>query len=428
VNQDAPGLIGQVARWIDSCSVHPAPVLSTAAAIVTVATIVGRAYSCQGARAPLYVVGIAKSGVGKDTGRRCAAGLLEAAGLGRRIGADDIASSSGIITKLRECPVQMFPLDEFGRMLEAYTSKNAGNHERQIITTLMKMWSSCGDTYHGKAYADGKLSQKIVEPAVVLYGTTTPDVFFRALRGADVVDGVLSRILLVECEHGQQNPVRPTGRPVDPPVELVEAAKRIAIGGQGGNLSSVESSDLRSACLDLELSAEAQVGLDAIGASIRPRLSEPGAELWVRAREQALRLALVAAVGCEAERVGRPHLEWAWRFVRWSVARCVAIVRTRVADTEEGQCALLVLALLERGEALQSEITRACWRHQRRVRQDALQALLDSGQIEKSVVQSRGRAALAYRLAEPDDDAEAAPWLAEPTVTLGELVPGLVGA
>ena len=85
MHQDAPGLVGDVAKWIDACAVHPAPVLSTAAALACCSAIVGRRYTCQGARGVLYVVAVAKSGVGKDVGRRCATNLLEKAGIGERV-------------------------------------------------------------------------------------------------------------------------------------------------------------------------------------------------------------------------------------------------------------------------------------------------------------------------------------------------------
>ena len=430
MRQDAPGLVGDVARWIDDCSIHSAPVLSCAAALVTVAAVVGRRYECDGARAPLYVVGVAKSGVGKDVGRRCATGLLEAAGLGDRIGTDDVASAAGIVTRLRGSPTQLFLLDEFGRLLEAYTSHGAGSHEREIVTTLMKLWSSAGSTYQGKAYADAKSSKRVVEPCCVLYGTTTPDVFYRALRGSDVVDGVLSRVLLVQCDHGQMPPRRPSCRPSDPPAELVLRAKRIARGRAEGNLAAVDTADLRAPLTELPLTDDARVALGRIGEVVRPQLDGRHAELWVRAREQSLRVALVVAAGCEAERVEVEHLAWAWRYVRWCIARSVKVVETRVADTDEGQCALSILELLERresGAATMGEITRHAARWGRRVRMDSLAALVDTGSVDRTVVPTRGRPVVIYVLTRTDDTADVAPWLTPSPTTVGEVLTGSGG-
>lgn len=420
MHQDAPGLVGDVAKWIDACAVHPAPVLSTAAALACCSAIVGRRYTCQGARGVLYVVAVAKSGVGKDVGRRCATNLLEKAGIGERVGTDDVASAAGLVKRLRECPVQFFPLDEFGRLVEAFTSKNAGNHERQIITTLMKLWSSCGDTYYGKAYADSKAaSLKVENPACVVYGTTTPDVFYRALRGSDVVDGVLSRVLLVECDHGQALAVDPTSRSTDPSAELIERVQAVVRGGIGkGNMGAVDSADLRAPTIDLPMTAAAREGYQRIGLGIRPRLDGPFPDLWVRAREQALRVAVVVAAGCLSETVEVEHLTWAWRFVRWSVTRSHAAVIERVADTEEGRCALAILAVLDkRGTAGKGEITRAGWRFDARIRKDALAGLLDGGRVIGEPTTVRGKVVTLYRRTTPDEIAEseadslaASPW------------------
>ena len=424
MHQDAPGLVGDVAKWIDACAVHPAPVLSTAAALACCSAIVGRRYTCQGARGVLYVVAVAKSGVGKDVGRRCATNLLEKAGIGERVGTDDVASAAGLVKRLRECPVQFFPLDEFGRLVEAFTSKNAGNHERQIITTLMKLWSSCGDTYYGKAYADSKAaSLKVENPACVVYGTTTPDVFYRALRGSDVVDGVLSRVLLVECDHGQALAVDPTSRSTDPPAELVERVQAVVRGGVGkGNMGAVDSANLRAPTIDLPLTAAAREGYQRIGLGIRPKLDGPFPDLWVRAREQALRVAVVVAAGCLSETVEVEHLTWAWRFVRWSVSASHRVVRTRVADTEEGRCALAVLELLtsQGGVASKSDVTRRCQAWDRRVRADALASLIDAGDIMTETVPTRGRAVTVYRL--PTADQIADHDAAIPAVTVGDFL------
>lgn len=417
MRQDAPGLVGDVARWIDSCARHPAPILSTAAALVTCSALLGRRYECAGARGPLYVIGVARSGVGKDTGRRCAAGLLAAAGCKERIGTDDVASAAGVIARLAAHPTQMFLLDEFGRMLEAYTSKNAGGHERQIITTLMKLWSSASDSYFGKAYAE-RDSQEIIEPACVLYGTTTPEVFYRSLRGSDVVDGVLSRMLLIECNHGQMPAVTPTSKPSNPPADLVERAKWIAAGRVKGNIADVDSKT-RANCTELKMSDEAREGFDRIGVTVRPKFDGPQAELWVRAREQALRVALVVAVGCDAVQIEREHMAWAWAFVRWCTQRACQIVRTRVADTEEGQCELAVLEHLRgtpQGIATKAEITRAVRRWPSRMLADALRNLLDSRMVMPEDYLSLGRTAKAYRLA-ADDEVEDNPWTSESAAT-----------
>ena len=401
----APGFIGDVQAWIDDCAIYPAPLLSLGAAVACVATLCGRRYALpSGLRSALYVVGVAKSGVGKDVGRQCTANLLTAAKCQDRIGTDDIASAAGVVARLRKHPVAWFPLDEFGRLVEAYTSKNAGSHERMIVTTLMKMWSSTSGTYYGKAYAE-RDCQSVEMPHPVIYGTTTPDALYRALRGSDVVDGVLSRLLVLEVDHGQMPERVPTASSASPPAELVERAAKIARGRGEGNLASVEQADLRATPTVLPLSAAAEAASRRIGAGLRAKLDGAHAELWVRAREQSLRLALAVAVGCDADEVGVEHLAWSWRLVRWTTQRIVSSVAARVADTEEGRCALALLSAIDAAGGAPmtlAALSRAAWRWDRRVRTDSLASLLDSGQVVCECVTVGDRVVKAYR--RPDSD------------------------
>jgi hypothetical protein len=401
----APGLIGEIADWIDSCAVHRARVLSVAAAVSVVCTLAGRRYALPGgARAILHSVGVARTGVGKEIGRQCAIGLLTAAGHDKRIGADDVTSAAALVTLLRDCPTKLLLLDELGRLLEAYGSGNAASHERGIVTSLIRLWSSGPGKFLGRAYAE-RPPQSVMQPHAVMYATTTPESLIRSLKGSDVVDGVLSRLLLWRVPHGQLAPARPTGKPLEPPAQLVAMCKGLARGPEGGNLSGLESADLACDPVVVPLSDAAEEAAGRIGDRVRERLEGDAADLWVRAREQSLRLALAAAVSCGSLRVEVEHLKWAWQIVRWSTQGSAELVAHNVAETEEGRAVLAVLALLERrgGHATRSEITRALHRIDRRVRESALASGLDSGRIVRETVVVRGKTADAYRLASSDE-------------------------
>lgn len=401
----APGLIGQIADWIDSCAVHRARVLSVASAVSVVCTLMGRRYALpSGARAQLFSVGVARTGVGKEIGRQCSIGLLTAAGYDKRIGADDVTSAAALVTLLRDCPTKILLLDELGRLLEAYGSGNAASHERGIVTGLIRLWSSGTGKYLGRAYAE-KPPQSVMQPHAVVYATTTPESLTRSLKGSDVVDGVLSRLLLWRVDHGQLPPARPTGSPMAPPHELVEMCKALARGPDGGDLSDLESPDVGPVPFVVEMTPAVEDAAGRIGDRVREHLEGPHADLWVRAREQTLRLALAAAVSCGSTTVEIEHLTWAWKVVRWSTHGSADLVARNLAETEEGRAVLAILNLLERRGALmsRSEITRALHRVDRRVREAALASALDSGRVVREAVSVRGKTSDAYRLASSDE-------------------------
>lgn len=395
-----PGLVGDFVRWADDCSVHPAPLLSLAAGLATCSTILGRRYKTStGACPPLFVVGVAESGVGKETGRQCSIALLRAAGLADRVGADDVSSGAAIATLMQNHPCRILLLDELGRLLEAYSSKSAASFERQIVTTAIRMWSSASGTFLGKSMA-GKTPVPIERPHLSIYGTTTPGSLTRALKGSDVTDGVINRLVLIHVDHAQQREREPTAEAKTPPPALVERVKVVARGwdGVGGNLSQTEVGAV-AACVPW--SAAARDVLAGIGDYVRGALEarREHQELWVRAREQAARIALTLAVGCGEQEIGEEHLSWAWDLVRWSTERTAELVAQHVSEGPEDAARQAILRALGARPLTTHALTRAVQRIDRRTRDAALATLLDAGEVVRESVKTRTRSAQVYRLA-----------------------------
>lgn len=397
------GVVKDIADWIDRRSRYKCRPLATAAALACMATVCGRRYAHEdGMRAALYMIGVAESGYGKEAGRQSAIKLLARAGLEQRVGTGDFASETGLVVQLRDCPVRMFPLDEFGRMLAGFTSKNAGSHERQIVSTLMKLWGNAGrDTFLGKAYAE-KPAIRIEEPHAVLYATTTAEQFWRAVQGSDVVDGVMSRLLIIPVDgaRGQWRETSPGDS--EPPKALIDTVKMLAKGPPMGDLANIDSSESQGTHAVVVMSPEAQ------DASTRVRetadalaLKDPTQlALWRRAHEQTLRLALVAAVSSwpahidacrlaslepsKAPTIQEMDILWAWSIVRWSTRRMCSAVRDLVADSDEERTTLAIIKAARRGGidgVSRRDLTRALQRVPRAVREAAIRTALESGQV-----------------------------------------------
>ena len=64
-----PGVVGEIADYIYRSSVRPVPDVALAASIALCAGIVGRSYNVSGTGLNLYVILVAKSGVGKEGAR-----------------------------------------------------------------------------------------------------------------------------------------------------------------------------------------------------------------------------------------------------------------------------------------------------------------------------------------------------------------------
>lgn len=409
-----PGLIGDLAMWMDDCAVHAAPLLSLGAAISLAGVLCGRRYATTtGLRGNVYLVGVARSGVGKENARQCAMSMLTRSGLDGLRGTDEIASAAGLLKKMHEGPTRLFCLDELGRILASIGGRNAGTHERAIATTLMKLHGSAPGVFLGTAYAE-RSENPIEQPHCVVWGTTTPDSFYGALKASDVVDGFLNRLLVLEVDHGQHAPSVPRASRSEPPQELVERCKALGNGEfipDRGNLSIVNASmsGVRYSPRVVSMTEQATAVLDAFSEGVRKQInSSKIAEVWARAREHAWRLALVQAVS-EAPadpRIEADHMRWASRFVWWATMRVSVAVSERMGESDEQRCGAAIVRYLrtaDRGMASIRDIARIAARgYDKRVRDQALRDLAERGYLEVRQIRESSRSTTYYELTEDD--------------------------
>lgn len=409
-----PGLVGEIAKWMDACATREAPALSLAASMALMGTIAGRRYkSPSDLRTNIYIVGIAGTGAGKDNARQCIMTLLQKAGAEAFLGTETIASAAGLLNRLHEHPVRVFCLDEFGRMLGAINNARAGNHERQILDELMRMTGAARSMHAGNAYAE-RPSNLIKQPHLCVYATTTPDAFWQSFTGRDALDGFLNRLLMVESVRGSHR--KAPASHSSPPDELVQRIRAIAFGvcqragyeGKVGDLQTMEThtSDKVSTLLSvIPFDAGADAAHEAMCAAIELRLDGPGSELWGRTVEHAIRLACILAVGVDPVRpvVTAELFAWGSRFATWCAERMVDAADRYIADSQAAANRTRVFeAIKEAGPdgCSHTRLSRAV-RIKPRDRDEAIDWLVDEDRIEVSEPGRRARGvsiARMYRL------------------------------
>ena len=384
-----PGILGTATAWIEACAVRPAPMLSLGASIAMLATAMGRWYkSPTGLRSNVYVVGLARSGTGKENPRACAMTMLSRSGLSDLCGTDDLASSAGLLRIMHEHPVRLFCLDEVGLLLGNVTSKNAGTHERDILSVLMRLHSTAGTRWGGKAYAE-RDTKPIEQPHCCLWGTSSPDRFWASLSGSHTVDGFLNRLIVLETDYKATRTVMPTADPAEPPTALLEVVQAIGSGTLAalpGNVSSVVTSSTRTKSRLIPYTADAAVELDRLAdGQIKRQNASACPEAWSRVAEHAIRLAMICAVSLRPEDpvITDECARWGGRLAWWATARTAMAAEERVGDTDEQRAAQRILAAIRKagGSLSQRGITRATQRLDRRHRDAALRTLIDAGMI-----------------------------------------------
>jgi hypothetical protein len=161
-----PGFISDVMAFNLAGAHKPQPNLALAAALSLLATLTGHKITDKSdTRTNLYCLGVGGTSIGKDRARIVNKDLLKAAGLERMTGPESIGSAQGLVSVVEGCPAILLQLDEFGRYLKAQNDgKNAFLYN--IVTVLLRMFTSSATTYIGDALADTTKIKRIDQPHV----------------------------------------------------------------------------------------------------------------------------------------------------------------------------------------------------------------------------------------------------------------------
>lgn len=384
------GLIREIYNYIMATSIRPQPELAIAASIAFLGSLLGCKYQTEtGIRTNVYIVGIAESGAGKDHARKIIKKLAHQAGVMKYLGGEDFASGQAIIAAMQRYPSQLFMLDEFGRKLKASTDHKASAHMKEIITTLLVLYSSAGSVYSGKEYADQKNKPKIEidSPNACIYGTTVPSEFYEALSSSESINGTLSRFLLFEASSSRPQRQRP-----DINYDSKNLASKIAeIAGynhNGGDLSEfLDSASIKIVPKTVFMEPDIYDLWEDLDDHCTDLMKCPiSSSLYSRVAENAAKLALIYAVSVNHVNpvIDAEALGWASEISLWTANVLVNRSNDRVSDNAvESNLKAVVRILKSFGEkgATKSEITKRTQFLKRNERNDILNTLIESGDI-----------------------------------------------
>jgi hypothetical protein len=395
-----PGFIEEVIAFNLATAPRPQPVLALAAAICLQAVLAARkARDDRGNRTNLYCVGVAPSGAGKDHARKVNKNILFASGLVEHEGNEDLASDAGLVTAVEAEPAVLFQIDEFGRFLRTIGDPKKAPHLFNVLTALMKLYSSADTVFRGKAYADKKRNKVVDQPCVSVYGTTVPEHFFESLTTDSLADGFVARLLVFEA------PTEPPPRQRRPQrailESILEAAKWWGDYTPGGNLRS-EHPEPRV----VPTTAEGGAVFDRLAVLVDERLadeSDAGRALWARAEEKACRLALVYACSADRENpvIDEPAASWACDLSEHLTRRMLHVCHEWVAEGQFDARQKRVLRIVRRadGRISRSDLCRRTQWLTQRERQEVIDNLMETGQLREEREATATKPRVIYALA-----------------------------
>ncbi len=411
-----PGALEAIADWSLATAPHPIRTYAVTAALSLGSALAARRYVTDaGNYASLYFLAVGKSGTGKEHVRKTIEDVLHAADATALIGPNKWTSDSAVFSGLLQSPQQIAVLDEFGQFLAGASGGSDGASMRDgVLTQLMELYGRLHGRAQSPQYATLTMSPKqqaaakrklVDRPALTVVALTTPAMFYGALKSSRVASGFLNRFCVLEADAARGDFVMPAMDPV--PDAVAQWARQLV--APSGDL------DLLTRCTDipdarrLTITADAHALFVAFRRECNKRADalevELLGELPMRAAEQGMRLALIAALADDptAHRVNSAAATWGIDVSRHLLGRLIPAVQERMADSP---LAMLRKSFLQAVRAAgdrgltQYELNRSpVFRGStRRERDDVVAWAVETGTVRWTVLPSLGQAGRPRRV------------------------------
>jgi hypothetical protein len=397
------GVVSDIIDWMVSSSSRPSRELALAATIPFVGALIGRRFAGPtDLRTNFYCVGLASSGYGKDQARTQLKRLMTAAGLDKFGGPNRFMSATALRVSVAAKPSCFCMIDEFGGMMRQINDRKAGIHNLLIRSDLLEMFSSAPTYFEGAAYA-GAAPEKIHNPNLCLYGTSTPDDFWGSVSSLNTTDGLLPRFLLFNVTGPKPARVVASKTVYDVPETLVKSCQELALAGRGmGNLSNIDNGGFASKPTIVNYSADAATELARFEAFIEDAVCTPeSAPILNRAVEHAIKLALTVSVATDwAKPVITGHaMTWAVQLAWLSTCGMVEETSDRISDNAREADLKRILGHIKKAGQdgiTEGTIVDRCGGIDKKRRLELFEDLVLAGRIEERVTPTGGRPKKRY--------------------------------
>jgi hypothetical protein len=395
-------LDGGLRLFLDACvgsAFRPQPWITLASALAVFGTAAGRIYAGPtGVRTNIYTIGIGQSASGKGHPLKWAQNALMQADLGRLLGGSAIASGTAMISALEISPTTLFCIDEVHELMGASMSKG-GESKRylsEINKNLLHLYTMSDGEWLGTAYANAKEKPRvpICQPCASLFGVSTPDAFWKVFSSGAALDGTLGRLLIFETDNNF--PGRQERGGSDIPADVLEAVRMVNAGVPShvhfpmGHGSSAKPNPWRVPYADKPAADHASEIADEEDALCREYCDTPLVALFGRTSEQVQKLALIRAISADPHcpHIRSRDLEWAFNVHGLIVAGMRRAIEFQMADTPTEarvkHMGNVVRQLCASHQlATSSMITRGCQKLSNSERLEALQTLMEQGDVEQ---------------------------------------------
>ena len=333
-----PGFAGELARFIYHSAPRPVREVAIVATLGLLAGCLGKAYTLPQSGLNLYVILVARSGVGKETMhsglslilKTVLSGLPNAAAF---IDFNDYASGQALTKQCASNQCFVNVCGEWGRKLKRIAADSTTDVSMGTLrTTMTNLYQKSGpqSIVGGLSYSNKENNIASVSGvAYSMIGETTPDTFYESLNEGVMSDGFLSRFTVIEYKGGRNPTNHKQVLEMSTPVKerLVTVVKRAIEMNIGGQHVQVERDpDAADVLVNFDLECDAQID---------GSINESWRQMWNRAHLKVLRISALLAVADNdvAPRITLTHVNWAMTVIRADMK----IMSDRILSGDVGQ-------------------------------------------------------------------------------------------
>jgi hypothetical protein len=397
-----PGLVGLISRWITDTALYPQPALSLGAALTIVGTAAGRHLGGPNrCGTHLYVVALAPTGAGKNHPLTQISTILTAANMQKHVGPSQFISMPSVINFLKREPLSVCAMDEFGSFLKRTNSKRASGFEGAISGMLRTAWGASFTSMSTPEWAQSP-SVLVHSPAMSIYGASTPREFYESLEGADIINGVLNRFLIIEtAKRPKEQP--PLLDATNVPKPIIDQLREIYdhLGGSFNKMSVVSPA---FHLLDISPDAE-KIRRDFVEElQDRGDKDDEVESFLARTAENALRLATIVTIGLGTDCIEADVMTWARDFAQWSSNTLAESAGLYISDSETQAMANAVRRVIQKrgngtGRVKRADVLQALkYKYKTRELADVIAQMAEGGtlKIEKTTPAAGGTPSYWY--------------------------------
>jgi len=386
---EPPGVVGELMKYMVKSSIKPQPIYALGASIAAIASLQGRKIQTDsGIRTNIYCLGVGLSGSGKDSPRQVIKNIFREIGASKLTQTQKLASDAAIETALSlpGAESSIFLLDEIGRFIQ--TTKSLGSpHLRQVVDVILTLYSSAGDVYEGKSYADESRQKIINHPNLCIYGTTVPNSLYKGMTLDYIENGFLSRMLIFESTQKPSKKKKRDRKKIKPPIDLLNKMKRIY--DKPTNIAPVGNIDHMTVVNPqiVDFTEDAIDMIDNYDKYIEDKQNKYPDEIqtiFSRTTELAEKIALIIAGGVNIENpvITEKEINYGIELTNYLSEYMMYIVENFMADNQyEHDLKNMLNIIRKNGKIQRSKLTQKTQNIQGYVRNDILNALKDSNQI-----------------------------------------------